>query len=90
MESCLDQTTGQYNTAVGYGTDSGNFSGSVILGNDATATADNQFVFGSTGTVAGAVTVTAAPQAKVWNVVINGVARANSFSIKIIYLKNDL
>jgi hypothetical protein len=50
-------------------------AGSVILGRNATATADNQFVVGSVGTIAGAVTVTAAPQAKVWNVVINGVAQ---------------
>jgi uncharacterized membrane protein len=49
--------------------------GSLILGMGATATASNQCVFGSAGINAGAVTVTAAPQAKVWNVVINGVAQ---------------
>jgi hypothetical protein len=58
-----------------YDIQANNFSGSLILGRLATATADNQFVVGSVGTIAGAVTVTAAPQAKVWNVVINGVAQ---------------
>jgi hypothetical protein len=66
-------TTGASNTAVGYGTVSGNFSGSVILGKDATATAANQFVVGSVGTVAGTVVTAAQAQTKYWNVVINGV-----------------
>ena len=68
-------TTGDDNTAIGYDTDSGNFSGSTILGRDAVATASNQFVVGSVGTVAGAVTAATPAQTKVWNVVINGVAQ---------------
>jgi hypothetical protein len=66
-------TTGASNTAVGYGAVSGNFSGSVILGKNATATAANQFVVGSVGTVAGTVVTAAQAQTKYWNVVINGV-----------------
>ena len=68
-------TTGSDNSALGYQTDSGNFSGSTILGRGATATANNQFVVGSTGTVAGAVTSEVNASTQVWNVVINGVAR---------------
>jgi hypothetical protein len=75
LSSLQANTTGSSNSAVGISTQSGNFSGSVIIGRDATATADNQFVTGSVAYPAGAVTVTAAPQAKVWNVVINGVAQ---------------
>jgi hypothetical protein len=67
-------TTGASNTAVGYGAVSGNFSGSIILGKDATATASNQFVVGSVGTVAGTVVTAAQAQTKYWNVIINGVA----------------
>lgn len=68
-------TTATNNTAVGTNTASGNFSGSVILGNEATATADNQFVVGSSGTNAGTVTAEVNLSTNVWNVVINGVAR---------------
>lgn len=68
-------TTGSDNSALGYQTDSGNFSGSTILGRGATATASNQFVVGSTTTVAGAVTSEVNTSTQVWNVIINGVAR---------------
>ena len=68
-------TTGSDNSALGYQTASGNFSGSTILGRGATATANNQFVIGSTGTVAGAVTSEVNASTQVWNVIINGVAR---------------
>ena len=68
-------TTGSDNSALGYQTASGNFSGSTILGRGATATANNQFVVGSTGTVAGAVTTEVNASTQVWNVIINGVAR---------------
>jgi hypothetical protein len=68
-------TTGSDNSALGYQTNSGNFSGSTILGRGATATANNQFVVGSTGTIAGAVTTEVNVSTQVWNVVINGVAR---------------
>jgi len=74
-QSLRNNTTATNNTAVGHNTASGNFSGSVILGNGATATADNQFVVGSLGTNAGTVTAEVNLSANVWNVVINGVAR---------------
>jgi hypothetical protein len=53
-----------------------------MIGVSDTATGGNQMRFGSATIVNGAVTAALTPQAKVWNVVINGVARANSFSIK--------
>lgn len=74
QNALANNTTGASNTAVGYGAVSGNFSGSVILGKDATATAANQFVVGSVGTVAGTVVTSGLAQAKYWNVIINGVA----------------
>jgi hypothetical protein len=67
--------TGNNNTAIGYYTVSGNFNGSVILGYQATATANNQFVVGSSGTNAGAVTTESLSSTKTWSVVINGVAQ---------------
>ena len=68
-------TTGDSNSVLGSDTVSGNFSGSVILGRTATATANNQFVVGSTGTNAGTVTTEVNASTQVWNVIINGVAR---------------
>jgi len=70
-----NNVSGIKNTAIGYNTQSGNFNGSVILGQDAIATAANQFVVGSTGTNAGSVAAEVNTSANVWNVVINGVAR---------------
>jgi hypothetical protein len=66
---------GANNSALGASTDSGGFSGSVILGRSAVATGANQFVVGSTGTNAGAVTTEVNASTQVWNVIINGVAR---------------
>ncbi len=66
--------SGSNNSALGMNANSGNFSGSVILGDTATATANNQFVVGSSTYNAGAVSTATVAQAKVWNVVINGVA----------------
>ena len=66
--------SGSNNSALGVNANSGNFSGSVILGESATATANNQFVVGSSTYNAGAVATATVAQAKVWNVVINGVA----------------
>ena len=71
----IANTTGTDNVGVGYAVSSGNFSGSVILGKSATATASNQFVVGSVATNAGTVTAEVNVSANVWNVVINGVAR---------------
>jgi hypothetical protein len=73
--SCLStNVSGSNNIALGVSANSGNFSGSIILGEAATATADNQFVVGSSTYNAGAVVTATVAQAKVWNVVINGVA----------------
>jgi hypothetical protein len=73
--NCLiANVSGSNNVALGVTANSGNFSGSVILGTSATATADNQFVVGSSTYNAGAVVTATVAQAKVWNVVINGVA----------------
>jgi hypothetical protein len=74
-QALSNNTTGGSNTAIGEACQSGNFSGSVILGKDATATAANQFVVGSTGTNAGSVTTESNLSLKVWNVIINGVAQ---------------
>ena len=68
-----DNATGSDNTAVGFRADSDGFSGSVILGKDATATADNQFVVGSSGINAGTVANIGDPNpTHTWEVVING------------------
>jgi hypothetical protein len=67
--------TGGYNVALGYYADSQNFSGSVILGSNATATANNQFVVGSTTYNAGAVTTETVASTRTWTVIINGVSR---------------
>jgi len=73
FESLRPNTTGSNNTAVGDGTRSGDFSGSLILGKDATATANNQFVVGSSTTNAGAVNSTSdVPATFLWSVRING------------------
>lgn len=74
-ESLRFNTTGLNNSALGAYTASGNFSGSVILGYLATATANNQFVVGSSAVNAGSVTAEVNTSANVWNVIINGVAR---------------
>ncbi len=70
-------TIGNYsdNTAVGAFADCVGFSGCTILGKSAVATANNQFVVGSTTTNAGAVTSEVNASTQVWNVIINGVAR---------------
>jgi hypothetical protein len=73
--SLSGNTTGSGNSALGYNTQSGNFSNSVILGHSATATANNQFVVGSTGVNAGAVVTETNTSTKYWEVVINGVTQ---------------
>lgn len=69
----VNNTTGSNNTVLGACASSGNFSGSVILGREAAATADNQFVVGSSTFNAGTVTTESNSSTKVWNVKINGV-----------------
>jgi len=73
-DSLRTNTTGDSNTAIGTGTNSGNFNGSVILGRSATATADNQFVVGSSAINAGTITTEAVTSDATWEVVINGTA----------------
>jgi hypothetical protein len=67
--------TGGGNCSVlGNGASAALFTGCVVLGRSAIATANNQFVVGSAGTNAGAVTVEANISTNAWNVIINGVA----------------
>ena len=66
-------TTGSNNTAIGFSTESGDFSGSVILGRQATATGNNQFVVGSAAVNAGAVATEVLVSDRSWAVKINGV-----------------
>jgi hypothetical protein len=73
VSALINNTTGSSNSALGVDTESGNFSGSVILGRGATATANNQFVVGSSGYNAGAIDSSAFTQDKRWKVKINGV-----------------
>jgi hypothetical protein len=61
------------NTVVGSSAQTGNFSGSVILGYTATATASNQFVVGSAAVNAGTVDTAVVAPTKRWKVKINGV-----------------
>ncbi len=67
--------TGSTNTVIGVSASSATFTGCIVLGSGATATASNQCVFGSLTTVAGAVAAEVNTSANVWNVIINGVAR---------------
>jgi hypothetical protein len=74
--ACGTSTVGNGNTVVGYNAQAGTFGGSVVLGLDAAATGNNQFVIGSAGNNAGAVTTeTTASSTRTWTVIINGVAR---------------
>jgi len=66
---------GTSNTMLGHNVQAVNRNGCVVLGREAIATADNQFVVGSVGTNAGAVAAEVNTSANVWNVIINGVAR---------------
>lgn len=69
-------TSGANNTLLGANTVTGNFSGCLILGKDATATANNQFVVGSSTVNAGAVITATSPTInEYWTVIINGVSK---------------
>lgn len=65
-------STGNDNTSVGWGTACPNFSGCVILGRGATASANNQFVVGSTSTNAGLINNETIAPNYTWTVRING------------------
>ncbi|MFY7884285.1 MAG: hypothetical protein ACOVOV_05510, partial [Dolichospermum sp.] len=68
-----NNVAGSNNTALGYNTSSGGFSGSVILGANAGALADNEFVVGSATTPAGTIDTAAVTPTQRWKVKINGV-----------------
>jgi hypothetical protein len=59
---------------LGYGASSVNFDGSIVMGRDAAATGNNQFVVGSTVSPAGTVTTEAVVSDRTWSVSINGTA----------------
>jgi len=59
----------------GTGVQNGNTNNSVVIGNDATATNDNQFVVGSETCNAGEVNTEQVTSTKTWKVIINGVER---------------
>jgi hypothetical protein len=63
---------GSNNTAIGWATTCANYSGCVLLGREATATANNQFVVGSAFTNAGAITTETITPNTTWTVRING------------------
>ena len=67
-------TTGSDNVIIGPSAGmTGNYTGSIVLGNSAQATGNNQFVVGSTTVNAGTVTNAAAAQSHYWTVKINGI-----------------
>ena len=73
LSAMVGNTGGSQNTAVGWATNSGNFSCSVILGACATATTNNQFAVGATGAFnAGAVALENPAATHTWLVRING------------------
>jgi hypothetical protein len=73
LNSLLANTTGFQNIGIGISTASGNFANSILIGHEATATANNQIVFGSANFNAGAVTTETVSSTRTWAVVINGV-----------------
>lgn len=63
-----------YSIAIGTQATSGGYSYCVVMGSAATATANNQFVVGSTTQAVGAVTTETVTSTRTWSVVINGVS----------------
>jgi len=72
-DHALRYDEGENNSVLGAYTSANDTSGSVILGKNASADADNQFVVGSSSVNAGSVTTETNTSTKVWNVKINGV-----------------
>lgn len=66
-------TSGTANSIFGYRATNAGFDGCVVLGSEAAATANNQFVVGSASTNAGTVVVGANTSTQYWSVKINGV-----------------
>jgi hypothetical protein len=75
-KNALDSNiTGANNVALGYNVSSGDYSNSIIMGRNATATGNNQFVVGSSAYNNGYVgTCPGITAARYWSVIINGVA----------------
>jgi len=68
-------TAGADAIVIGTSSNSSTFTGGVIIGRSATATANNQFIVGSSSYNAGSVTTESLSSTKTWSVVINGVAQ---------------
>jgi hypothetical protein len=68
-----ENITGDYNTVLGYNAQATNVDECVVLGRQATATGNNQFVVGSATAPAGMLSTETNTSTKVWNVIINGV-----------------
>lgn len=65
-------SVGDNNTAIGWATACSNYSGCVLLGREATATANNQFVVGSSSVNAGTIATETITPDRTWTVRING------------------
>jgi len=64
--------TGSNNIAIGQNASPINYSGTIVIGHDAYATGNNQFVVGSSGTNAGAIATETITANRTWTVRING------------------
>lgn len=71
-DSLCSNTTGGYNVGLGFSVQSGGFTGSVILGSCAVATAGCQLVLGSTTFPIGSVTASSVTASHIMNVRLNG------------------
>ena len=74
VDALSSNTTGNSNLVLGVNAQSGNYNESIILGRNATATADNQFVVGSASYPAGAIATEVLVSDRSWAVRINGTA----------------
>jgi hypothetical protein len=76
----FNNTTGSHNTGLGYSVQSGNFSGSVILGAESAATANGQLALGSVNYPLGPVsTALSASSTHALNVNLNGFTKSVNF-----------
>jgi hypothetical protein len=65
-------TTGCNNVALGFNVQSGNFSNSIILGYNAVATSNCQFVLGSSGMPIGPINTESCTSTRTLNIRLNG------------------
>jgi len=72
QNALINHNLGSYNIGIGYDITSGNFSDSIIIGNSATATGNNQLVIGSSSRNAGTIATEALTPTISWTVKING------------------